>query len=592
MTKQERLNLPIHSLNKQTLFFSFSTNTSAQELVFNSCFKAKKMKNIIFLFAIVLIPILVLGQKSIDARFNRAGVSVVVDEKNESFFGNLELEDLGNKYYFNKIDKPYLNGEINLNSIQFFLNENHIASKSLESIRSMDNLLERAKYNLTDDKVNLLKSSALGIEGYKSEKWLVDIIKNNYILVLSYRNIRTQDALDDKKDAVNSVIGLLGGSSGDNSKRYSEGYIANVDCFLFKIEMADVDYAAFTRVNWLSPNSHQKYKYNLLLVAQSSCKVDCTVPISKNMDLKKSLLELGALQALEHLGNIYSPIASKVGIEQTLPIKAKLGEKEGLFIDQLFFTYEYRQKRNGEVFTRKTGVVRAKKIVDNTQYATGNSDMSTFYRAHWGRYKTGMFLVQKRDKGTNMSLGIGNLPVRNYYGKISYNLGRKYDIAFASQFRIFGEFGYIPLFRDENKAFKDYANSNDIKFLDAAELHSIFLGIGFEKDIFILGGIQISPFISVVNEWAQYSNKDLIKEMLGKYELPKKYGNALYVKGGVRFPINLLYNLKIVPMVGYSTRNFKASKGLGFTEKFKNYPNRIIINNNPVFSGVEIKFEF
>lgn len=382
----------------------------------------KKMKKIIFFFAIILIPILVLGQKSIDARFNRSGVSVVVDEKNESFFGKVELEDLGNKYYFNKIDKTYLKGEMNLNTIQFFLNENHIASKSLESIRSLANLLERAKYNLTDDKINLLKSSALGIEGYKSEKWLIDIIKNNYIIVLSYRNIRTQDDLDDKKDAVNAVIGLLGGSSGDNSKRYSEGYIAIIDCFLFKIEMGEVDYAVFTDENWLNPNLHQKYKYNIALVAQSSCKVDCTVPISKNLDLKKSLLELGVLQALEHLGNIYSPIASKVGIEQTLPIKAKIGEKEGVYVDQLFFTYEYRQKRNGEIITRKTGVVRAKKVVDNRNYASGNSDVSSFYRAHWGRYKKGMFLVQKRDKGTNISLGIGHLPVKNYYGKVSHNI--------------------------------------------------------------------------------------------------------------------------------------------------------------------------
>ena len=550
------------------------------------------MKNIFSLFAIVLIPILVFGQKSIDARFNRSGVSVVVDDKNESFFGNVELEDLGNKYYFNKIDRPYLKGEINQNAIQLFLNENHIASKSLESIRSLANLLERAKYNLTDDKINLLKSSALGIEGYKSEKWLIDIIKNNYIIVLSYRNIRTQDDLNDKKDAVNAVIGLLGGSSGDNSKRYSEGYIANIDCFLFKIEMGDVDYAAFTDANWLNSSLHQKYKYNIALVAQSSCKVDCTVPISKNMDTKKSLLELGVLQALEHLGSIYSPIASKVGIEQTLPIKAKIGEKEGVYVDQLFFTYEYRQKRNGEIITRKTGVIRAKKIVNNRNYASGNSDMSSFYRAHWGRYKKGMFLVQKKDKGTNISLGIGNLPVRNYYGKVSHNILRKYDIGFASQFRLFGELGYIPLFKDENKAFMDYANNNDIKFLEASEMHSIYLGIGFEKDIFIFGGIQISPFINLGDEWAWYKNKDLIKEMLGKYELPKKYGNVLYAKGGVRFPINLLYNLKIVPMIGYSTRSFKTSKGLGFTEKFKDYPNRIVINNNSIFSGLEIKFEF
>jgi hypothetical protein len=236
--------------------------------------------------------------------------------------------------------------------------------------------------------------------------------------------------------------------------------------------------------------------------------------------------------------------------------------------------------------------VRAKIVADNRFIASGNSGTTEFYKVNWGKYKEGMFLVQKKDKGFAVSVGAGNEPNKNLYTRISYSLTKSLNISSISQLRLYGEFGFFPKFIDENNAFQDYAVLNGEKFFDANQMHSIYYGVGFEKEFYFIGGVQIVPFVSLINERATYSNQSLVKEMLGKYELPKKYGEVLYFKGGVRMPLNILYNLKIVPMISFSTRTFKSSKGLGFTEKFKDYPNKIVISNGSIFTGLELKYEF
>ncbi len=531
------------------------------------------------------------GQSFVDARYNRAGISVLVDKKNEVFFTSFMLTDLGDKFYFNKTNKSFIEFPLNSDAIQNSLTSNGIVSNSLDNLRNLSSILERARYSLSDDKVNILKSTSRGIEGYKDEKWLKNIIENNYILVLSFRNIQTEEEIYNKKDIANTAISVLGGSTGEFSKRSREGYFATVDCFLFKIEMGEADYATFWN-NWQNLKEHQNYRYKVILVSQSSCRVDSALPKGESDDLKKSLLKLGALQVLDHLGNIYLPIASKVGIENTAPIRAKVGRKEGVDTDQLFFIYEYRQQKNKSITTRRTGVIRARKVADNRYVATGNSSMSKFYKVNWGRYKTGMFIVQKNDKGIGVSIGMGSMPDENFYTRFSYSLTKSLKIASISQLRLYGEIGFTPQFIDESPVFEDYANINGKKFLDANNMNSIYYGVGLEKDFFVFGGFQISPFIGLTNEKAWYKNKALINEMLGKYELPKKYGDVLYAKGGVRIQINITYNLKIAPMIGFSTRTFSTSKGMGFVEKFKDYPNKIVINSNFTFSGLELKYEF
>lgn len=542
------------------------------------------------LFFLVL-PFFGISQDFIDARYNRAGITLLVDNKNEAFFSGIKVDNLDDKYYYNSISDGYISFDQNSDGILNKLNKNSISSKALNNLRNLSSLLERAKYSLSDDKVNLLKSTSRGLEGVKDEKWLKDIVKNNYVLVISFRNIQNIDNLYAKKDVANAAIGILGGSNGEYSKRNREGYMANVDCFLFKIELDDADYAAFWKY-WNNEDAHQSHNYKMMLVSQSSCRVDCTLPTGSNSNFQSTLLKYGAIQALEHLGNTYFPIASKVGIEQSSPIRAKIGKKEGVFTDQLFFTYEYRNNRRGSITTKKTGVVRAKIVADNRFIASGNSGTTEFYKVNWGKYKEGMFLVQKKDKGFAVSVGAGNEPNKNLYTRISYSLTKSLNISSISQLRLYGEFGFFPKFIDENSAFQDYSISNGGKFFDANQMHSIYYGVGFEKEFYFLGGIQLVPFVSLINERATYSNQSLIKEMLGKYELPKKYGEVLYFKGGVRMPLNILYNLKIVPMISFSTRTFKSSKGLGFTEKFKDYPNKIVISNGSIFTGLELKYEF
>lgn len=89
------------------------------------------------------------------------------------------------------------------------------------------------------------------------------------------------------------------------------------------------------------------------------------------------------------------------------PIGAKIGKKEGLKIDHLFKVTEFRQDRTGEVKEKKVGYVRAKTIVDNRQVTTGESALSTFYKAPSNSVRIGMTLTEEPEFGLMLGVDAG-----------------------------------------------------------------------------------------------------------------------------------------------------------------------------------------
>ncbi len=105
------------------------------------------------------------------------------------------------------------------------------------------------------------------------------------------------------------------------------------------------------------------------------------------------------------LGKKIADFEVKTIVEKTDPVKAKIGKKEGLKIDDKFDVMEMVQK-DGKEISNRLGVVRVKQVKDNRGLATGNTDeknMSIFYNIKGGGYDKGMTLVKNPDLGIGVS---------------------------------------------------------------------------------------------------------------------------------------------------------------------------------------------
>ena len=135
-------------------------------------------------------------------------------------------------------------------------------------------------------------------------------IENNYILVLNYKNIKTQEQVDNTRDAAYIALGALTGTD-QSHERLKEGYYAQAEAFLFKIELNNVDITTFWE-NWNDLKKQKTQNYNIRLVASKVCSVNGTQFKGDGGDLKALLLNAGIYQSLQQLGEIYNPDASVI----------------------------------------------------------------------------------------------------------------------------------------------------------------------------------------------------------------------------------------------------------------------------------------
>ncbi len=531
------------------------------------------------------------------AKYDRNSVSVILIAGNSVYDTKLKNQinkiTISDKYYINTVSNKTLNVNHNETSILNELKSKKIPAQSLNTWRNLDLLIERARYNLTDNQVNQMKASARGLESVKDERWFKKLLGKNYIVAIKFSDIKTQAEIYDKQEAINSGLSVLQGGSGSAYiKRSREGYKGKATVYLYRIKMNDIDYSKFWSF-WNNETSHLQYNYKTEFIAKSEIRVNGTqFKGESNTDLILKFLNDGIDAGLQQLGNIYNPFAAKTPIVSTHPVKAKIGLKEGVKTDQLFFVYELTETADGDLKYKRKGTLRAKNVADNRNIATGNSKTSAFYKVNWGRYEEGMLLVQKKDAGISISAGTIVKPANAYKFRISYNLSRIINTNKFTQFKIYGEGGISNNFTDENTVFANYANeTGNNEYLDAGKLSTYFYGVGLEKDIFILPFIQFKPFFGAYIERSRYTDTDKIEKMSGNFDLPKKYGEIFYLQFGARLPINIFYNLKIVPSVSYSTRTYNKTTGIGSAIGFEAYPNNIVINDK-VFAEIMLRFDF
>ena len=478
---------------------------------------------------------------AIPSTYDRSSLTLIhinnIESKVKEQFLNVKVPD---KYFENKIDLKSIQlsqntGDKNFdpNSITEILNREKTGAKIIsywysrqgDGTMSADRFLERGMYNATDADVLKAKGTKRGVEAIKD--YGDKLISNSFAVVLDYYALR------------------------EINEGNSRGWYSDVKLYLFKVVFDDATQAKLYNECWIytddSPEVKIKKKtafdqmnFRMEYVSQASSPVseqDFINPPANTTTLTQDQLLEGVLQTgldncLNKVENNVEAMKVKASIYQTNPPRAKIGEKEGLKVDQLYFAYEYvyKEKTNSTKAVRR-GELRAKNVVNNSGIASGSSAMSTFYQVAAGHLHTGFTLQQHNE------LGIGV-----YFGSEFGNMG-------GLSARIEKRTGGIPamyVFIEGSMQNKIYYSMPDKQnyLLSSQKVYFIRGDLGVAKGIRLIRTLELAPYVSIgyeaakSNDWK--NNAQFNGDMLG----------SLYWKYGANLSLNLRYNIQLVGGVG------------------------------------------
>lgn len=439
-----------------------------------------------------------------------------------SKIGLLEYSD---KFYNNNISysvlqMPYSRNDISLNKvgqIKKLLEDKRIANDIIfkwysitnDGKMSLDLVHERGMFNATDATFLLAKTTKRGnaqLEDYGNR-----LINKSYILVLDYQSVLTMR---------------------EAKKADRRGWQAVVSAYLFKLDYnEEVQNKVYDL--WIfdddlpSVKESKKATLSQLLIpinyiTGATVNVDASqsierstverilIPDKSEEQLLEQLVQKGYDDILYSLESVVEDFKVKTTITDTKPLKAKIGYKEGLSIDNRFFVYEYILNESKNTTKQKyRGIIRAtSKIADNREVASGNMSKSTFYQTAGKKIENGFLIQQRNDFGLEISLGIEYGDFNGLYGRFDYRLGKF--------------IGIRSLF-----AYVEYV-------IDGDDSDQSRVGIGLAKGMQLTRNIELRPYFGIGSH--QNSNYDY---------------SIKYYKTGLIFSFNLFRNNQLYAGASY-----------------------------------------
>lgn len=178
-----------------------------------------------------------------------------------------------------------------------------------------------------------------------------------------------------------------------------------VDTYLYKLNFNDEVRTSFYENYFTKPNGIEQANFPLVYVAETSS--DATPEKSEKTG------EYNYLATAENAyESINTSLAKKVAdfkvqtaVFATSPIRAKIGKKENVKIDDRYDVVELVQDSEGNEVSRRKAVVRVGSyIADNITEATGSTeDFTRFYKFVGGSVQEGMTLVHHPEVGFSIS---------------------------------------------------------------------------------------------------------------------------------------------------------------------------------------------
>lgn len=413
------------------------------------------MKQLILLLIVVGILPQLLSQntsKKVNTKYYRPTItSLFFEPRNANeqvLIKKFKEIELNTKFDNHKIDFPYLS-KVTSNDPQksqkindYLLNaSNPIMAKwwnrDIDGNFNFLYVSERGLYTSTDADAMISRSSNTN----RIEMLGEQLIDKSYILLYEISEFYTMEEYYNRIDEQNRKK-----TNYTPVKRTDEGFIANYNVYAYKINFGDSVSSNFYSDYWVDKNSYdinkvEKWKsatFPVNYVTSASGNVRSTQPkdpksavyLSKKKKTSNELIEEMPVtiqtNAIFDLSRKIEDFRLKVTVFKTYPVKAKLGTKEGLYIDQRFYVYEIEQKKNGDQKSNRMGVVRAKKIMDNKKIATGESKPSEFQQVNGKELYEGMFMESKEDYGLIVGIGVNSASNKSLGG---FFIGADYRIS-------------------------------------------------------------------------------------------------------------------------------------------------------------------
>lgn len=430
----------------------------------------------------------------------------------------------------------FLNAEnIGLEIISYLFNRNPQTGHF-----SLRRLYQRGEYNASDENIRLSRATKRGEDEIKEAGFA--LIDRSYILVYDYANIRYEYR-----------------QGKDDGDYY---WYATPAAYMFKIEWNEtLQNQLFD--NWIDENTSsfeigkRKKAFSRLQIPVKFIMrtVDndfsiCTgieaqqrkiegggKRISSDEDLKETAFTNLIYKAADALGEKIESKHTDFHIRNSLyalhPLRAKIGKKENVRVNDRYFVYEYQMKDGNTLKRRRRGVIRATShIAENRTIATGQTPATEFYQIAGGRLAEGMAIEEKHSLYFNLDVGYR-------YGNL--------------------EGGYIGL--STNLYAARAANHNamaGVTIGDKTVTVTLDYGFGWRSNNFALYpyvGAGLDCFLSEKEDTSRPAESSTAE------------GNRAWLaQGGVRFDLNLYYPVQLFGGVEY---NYLFEKGDAYREKMQ-----------------------
>ena len=517
---------------------------------------------------ILSISMLVWSFLSSQPDYNRNALSTVVLNFNENHSGEViprfHVMPVPEKFFSNPLSNPVIDMRglkrpvmVELPELLQYMNDAFITGKLQEQkvaqqilsqwfnrqkdgSFNVDVLKERGLYNANDNDFMAASASKRGTSTLMDMG--LTLVNQTYVLVFDYYNIMNMNDYYIKNET-------------PEKDRTSNGYIAKVKTYLYRLDFGENVAADFFNKYWIYPgdkdNSSKVKAFDdatfrwipvgrQIAEHQSSQLNPDKNSITKQKtneqlidDLNKNIME----KILPQMEARSADMRVKAMVSGVKPISAKIGKKEGLGFDQRYYVYENRMKKDDKVQKKMIAVVKSMKVADNRKVTEGKSDVSQFYQIYGGKVDNmGMFLEQKNDIGMNVFLGYTFEGMKGFNGRWEFYISKfmgdlvkqnKSGKALTS-IKLYVEGGY------DNRLYYDFLEDN-------GKQDFVKISAGLAKDFYPSSFFHWGPFLGYGIESSDWK--------IGEF---KYTDETSFIEGGIRLGINILPKTQLIVSYQYN----------------------------------------
>ncbi|MDX9882713.1 MAG: hypothetical protein RBS73_11665 [Prolixibacteraceae bacterium] len=391
-------------------------------------------------------------------------------------------------------------------------------------------LKERGMFNANDADYIIASASKRG------ESALMDmgmgLINKSYVMVVDFDNLMTMEQVYNQSET-------------PADKRHMNGFMATVNAYIYKLNFNDSVAAYFFQDYWTSAPDQNKISafeaatfpfvpvqhfQQEILATQFNPGHALAPKVQKTSDeLFQTMVQSAHQAIINDVEKKNDEFRVKAYVSAVDPIAAKIGKKEGLGFDQRYFVYENRERNNGSIESKRRGVVKAMKVMDNRKVTTGDTDPSLFYQIAGGKIDAyGMFMEQKNDVGANFVLGYTDGGLGGVNGRLEYYIGKLFYKSGNLSKGLTSLKLYVEGGIDAGSF--DYNGVSDFTFARVSG--------GLNKDFYLTNFLHWGPFLGFGVESATWDTSE-------------NTISSMFIEGGARVGINIRYNVQLIGSATY-----------------------------------------